>query len=138
MADNAAQETVTHSPQPSLGNLVGLCLAAWIVPGLGHWMLRRRVRALILFSAIVVLFLLGIAMQGQFFSTGSGSYLESLGYFGELAVGLAFPIARFFGYGGGNPLFVSSDFGTACLVAAGMLNALAVLDTYDIALGRKP
>lgn len=138
MANNAGQETVTRPSPPSLGNLVGLCVAAWIVPGLGHWMLRRRARALILFCAIVIMFLMGIAMQGEFFSTGTGSYLESLGYFGELAVGLALPVARFFGYSGGNPLFVSADFGTACLVAAGMLNALAILDTYDIALGRKP
>jgi hypothetical protein len=52
-------------------------------------------------------------------------------------VGLALPAARFFGYGGGDPFFVSSDFGTAYLVAAGMLNVLAVLDCFDIAMGRK-
>ena len=34
------------------------------------------------------------------------------------------------------PIF-SSDYGTAYLVAAGMLNVLAVLDCYDIAMGRK-
>ena len=44
---------------------------------------------------------------------------------------------RFFGYSGGDPFFVSSDYGTAYLVAAGMLNVLAVLDCYDIAMGRK-
>ena len=48
------------------------------------------------------------------------------------------PLASFFGYGGGDPFFVSADFGTAFLVAAGMLNVLTVLDAYDIALGRKP
>ena len=53
-------------------------------------------------------------------------------------MGVAMPAARFFGYSGGNPLFVSADFGTAYLVAAGMLNALSILDTYDIAMGRKP
>jgi len=47
------------------------------------------------------------------------------------------PAARFFGYAG-NPLFVSADFGTAYLVTAGMLNTLSILDTYDIAMGRKP
>jgi hypothetical protein len=48
------------------------------------------------------------------------------------------PAARFFGYGGGDPLFVSADYGTAYLVAAGMLNVLAILDAYDVATGRKP
>lgn len=86
----------------------------------------------------MAMFLVGIAMQGEFFTTSSGSYLQTLGYWGELCVGMAMPAARFFGYAGGNPLFVSADFGTAYLVAAGMLNMLSILDTYDIAVGRKP
>jgi len=138
MANKAVHETISGPAQPKLATLVRLCVAAWMVPGLGHWLLGRKWRALILFSAIVVMFLLGIAMQGEFFNTNSGSYLETLGYFGELCVGLAMPVARFFGYAGGNPLFVSADFGTAYLVAAGMLNTLSILDTYDIAIHRKP
>jgi len=131
-------ENPSGHPQPKLPTLIRLCVAAWLVPGLGHWMLGRKWRALILFASIVTMFLLGIGMQGEFFSTGTGSYLQSLGYFGEMCVGLAMPASRFFGYAGGNPLFVSADFGTAYLVAAGMLNTLSILDTYDIALGRKP
>jgi hypothetical protein len=138
MANKAVLETDSSPAQPKLTTLAWLCTAAWMVPGLGHFLLGRRWRALILFLAIVTMFLFGIAMQGEFFSTGSDSYLQTLGYFGELCVGLAMPAARFFGYAGGNPLFVSADFGTAYLVAAGMLNALSVIDTYDIALGRKP
>lgn len=138
MANKVVQETVPRPRPPKLTTLVRLCVAAWVIPGLGHWLLGRKWRALILFSTIVAMFLMGIAMQGEFFSTSSGSYLETVGYFGELCVGLAMPAARFFGYGGGNPLFVSADFGTAYLVAAGMLNTLSILDTYDIAMGRKP
>jgi hypothetical protein len=138
MANKAAQEVVTRPAQPKMGSLVGLCVAAWVVPGLGHFLLGRKWRALILFASIVTMFVLGIAMQGEFFTTSSGSYLQTLGYYGELCVGLAMPVARFFGYAGGNPLFVSADFGTAYLVAAGMLNTLSILDTYDIAMGRKP
>jgi hypothetical protein len=138
MANKVAQETVASPPQPKLTTLVRLCVAAWVVPGLGHFLLGRKWRALILFTAIVTMFLMGLAMQGEFFSTNTESYLQTLGYFGELCVGLAMPAARFFGYSGGNPLFVSADFGTAYLVAAGMLNTLSILDTYDIATGRKP
>jgi hypothetical protein len=138
MANKVAQETISAPAAPKLTTLVRLCVAAWMVPGLGHLLLGRKWRALILFSAIVTMFLMGLAMQGEFFTTDSGSYLQTLGYFGELCVGLAMPVARFFGYAGGNTLFVSSDFGTAYLVAAGMLNTLSILDTYDIAMGRKP
>jgi hypothetical protein len=143
MAEKAIQEEKTNSKTkagavgPSVATLVRLCAAAWLVPGLGHLLLKRTWRALILFAAILTMFAMGLAMQGQFFSTASASYLETLGYYGELCVGLAMPAARFFGYAGGDPFFVSADFGTAFLVSAGMLNVLAVLDCYDIAMGRK-
>jgi len=132
-----AKAESTPAPPP-LGRLIWLWVAAWAVPGLGHYLLRRKWRALILFACIVAMFVFGLAMKGQFFATGTGSYLESLGYFGEMCVGLAMPIAQFFGYSGGDPFFVSADYGTAFLVAAGMLNVLAILDVHDIALGRKP
>ncbi len=138
MANKVVQEKPSAQAPPKPATLVRLCVAAWIVPGLGHFLLGRKWRALILFSAIVTMFLMGVAMQGEFFSTGSESYLQTLGYFGELCVGLAMPLSRFFGYAGGNPLFASADFGTAYLVSAGMLNTLSILDTYDIAMGRKP
>ncbi len=123
--------------KPDTARLVRLCAAAWLVPGAGHYMLGRRGRALVLFLAILAMFGFGLVMKGQFFSTGSPSWLETLGYFGEMCVGLAMPVARFFTYTG-DPSFVSADFGTAFLVSAGMLNVLAILDAYDIALGRKP
>jgi len=124
--------------QVSSGNLFGLCLGAWLLPGLGHLLLGRKWRALILFVSIVGMFVLGLAMQGQYFSLGSGSYLHTLGYFAELSVGVPMRAATFFGYGGGDTFFVCSDYGTAFLIGAGMLNVLTVLDAYDIAWGRKP
>jgi Family of unknown function (DUF6677) len=123
-------------PRPKTGTLVRLCVAGWLIPGFGHYLLGRKWRALILFAAILAMFLLGLAMKGEFYSTGTGSYLEALGYFGEMCVGIAMPVAKFFSYAG-DPFFVSSDYGTAFLVTAGMLNVLAVMDVYDIAIGRK-
>ncbi len=121
----------------SVGRLVRVCVAAWLIPGLGHFLLGRKWRALILLVSILAMFLFGLAMQGEFFSTQSGSYLQTLGYFGELSVGVAMPAAKFFGYSGGNAFFPSSDYGTAFLVSAGMLNVLSIFDAYDIAMGRK-
>jgi Family of unknown function (DUF6677) len=132
---------VKPTPKPSkpdTGRLIRLCAAAWLVPGAGHYLLGHKWRALVLFLAIVIMFVFGLVMKGQFFSVASASYLETLGYFGELCVGLPMPVSSFFGYSGGDPFFASADFGTAFLVSAGMLNVLAILDAYDIALGRKP
>lgn len=124
-------------PSPKLSSLVSLCVGAWLIPGFGHFLLKRRWRALILFVTIVAMFLFGVAMQGQFFAAGSQSYLEVLGHFGELSAGVVMPAATFFGYAGGNPFFVCADYGTAFLIGAGMLNLLAILDAFDIAMGRK-
>ena len=136
--ESAAREAVRPSrAQASSGRLFGLCVAAWVIPGFGHFLLGRKGRAMVLFLAIVGMFVLGLAMQGQFFSTGSGSYLHTLGYFAELSIGVSMPVATFFGYAGGNTYFVCSDYGTAFLIAAGMLNVLTILDVYDIAMGRK-
>ena len=142
MARRVVEEEIAVKPKaalsrPELGRLIRLCLAAWLIPGFGHLLLGRKGRALILFISILAMFLFGLALKGEFFSTHSGSYLQTLGYFGEMGVGVAMPAASFFGYSGGDPFFVSSDYGTAFLVAAGMLNMLTILDAYDIALGRK-
>ena len=138
MAKKPVEAEAAAKPKPKPGVLIRICVAAWLVPGFGHLMLGRKWRALILFCSIIGMFLLGIVMQGKFFSLHSPSYLQTLGFFGEMCVGVAVPTAFFFGYTGGDPYFVSSDYGTAFLVAAGMLNVLTVLDAYDIALGRKP
>ena len=130
-------ETAPPKPAAAGSRIYWICAAAWLVPGLGHLMLGRRIRSAVLFACIVAMFALGVLMKGQIFATGGPSYLETLGYYGELCVGLALPVVRFFGYNGGDPFFGSSDYGTAYLVAAGMLNVLAVLDAYDIGVGRK-
>jgi len=137
MAKKAVEAEAPPKRKADRGVLVRLCVAAWLVPGFGHLLLGRKWRALILFASILGMFLLGIVMKGKFFSVHSPSYLQTLGFFGEMCVGVALPAALFFGYTGGDPYFVSSDYGTAFLVAAGMLNLLTVLDAYDIALGRK-
>ncbi len=132
-----ADEVAKKVPPPKLGELVRLCVGAWLIPGLGHLLLRKKWRALILFACIVGMFLCGVAMQGSFFAVSGGSYLKVLGHYGELCAGIIMPAATFFGYAGGNPFFVCADYGTAFLVAAGMLNILAILDVYDIAIGNK-
>jgi len=140
MPKRAAEEAVVNdrsTAQPASGRLFGICAVAWLVPGCGHLLLGRRWRALILFAAILTMFLFGLGMKGDFFLTSSDSYLQKLGWLSVWCVGAPRWVAAFFGYSGGDPFFVSADYGTAFLVAAGMLNVLTVLDAYDIAMGRK-
>src|ERR1700693_3615731 len=82
---------------PKTGQLVWLCFAAWLIPGCGHYILGKKVRALILGITIIVMFLFGLLMKGEFYATQSGAILKSLGFFGEMCVGVAMPAAKFFG-----------------------------------------
>ena len=138
VAKKAVAEVPTEMAVVPKPQLVRLLVAAWLIPGAGHFLLGRKGRALILGASIVCMFVLGLLMQGEFFSLYSPSLLRKLGFLGEMCVGVAMPTAMFFGYSGGNPYFVASDYGTAFLVAAGMLNVLTVFDAYDIAMGLKP
>ena len=134
-ASDTGRAAVAH---PKTGQLVWLCVAGWLIPGCGHFILGKKGRALILGGTIIVMFLFGLVMQGEFYAPQNGAILQSLGFLGEMCVGAAMPLAAFFGYSGGDPFFVSADYGTAFLVSAGMLNVLTILDAYDIAMGRKP
>ncbi len=131
---SVAAAAVAH---PKTSQLVWLCVAAWLIPGCGHFMLGKKWRALVLGGAIILMFLFGLLMDGEFYALQSGAFLQSLGFIGEMCVGVAMPAAKFFGYSGGDTFFVSADYGTAFLVAAGMLNVLVILVAYDIAMGRK-
>jgi hypothetical protein len=136
-AKKRAEEVPEKEPQLPMGFLVRLVLAAWLVPGSGHFLQGRKIRALILFSSIICMFVLGVMMNGELFRFSSPSILHRLGFVGEWSVGAAMPVAHFFGYSGGDPYFASADYGTAFLIAAGMLNILTMFDAYDIAMGRK-
>ena len=137
MAKKAVEEAVAEKPKAPTGYLARLLVAAWLIPGCGHFLQGRKWRALILFASIIGMFVFGVLMKGEIFSLHSPSLLRKLGFLGEWSVGVAMPSALFFGYSGGDPYFVTSDYGTAFLVAAGMLNILTILDAYDIAMGRK-
>src|SRR5438445_11595633 len=87
MSRRAVEEAADLRPKaevrPEFGRLLRICAAGWIVPGCGHLLLGRKWRALIFFLCIVTVFLFGLGLKGEFFSTHSGSMLETLGYFGE-------------------------------------------------------
>ena len=56
----------------------------------------------------------------------------------EIGVGLPYFVAKMLGYGVGDVTSVTYEYGYTFCIVAGLMNALIVLDAYDIALGRKP
>jgi hypothetical protein len=112
-------------------------IAGWLVPGAGHLLLGKWVRALLLMAAIIGMFAVGIALQGKIYSPNTGEPLDMLGFAGDLGSGVLYGLARFFGWGQAPVLIAVADYGTKFIVVAGLLNIVAAVDAHSLASGRK-
>jgi hypothetical protein len=119
------------------GALVLLCLGAWLVPGGAHLWLGRRGKGLVFLVAIVVMFAMGLALHGRLFPFQFSQPLVGLAAVANVGVGLPYFLAWASGWGGGQVIAVTYEYGNAFLIVAGLLNMLVVLDVYDIGMGRK-
>ncbi len=119
------------------GELLLLCLTSWAIPGAGHLWLGRRAKGLILLVALPLMFALGLAIHGRLFPFDVSEPLVGLAAFADLGIGLTYFVATVFGYGAGDVRAVTYEYGNAFLIVAGLLNLLVVIDTYDVAMGRK-
>lgn len=112
-------------------------IAGWLVPGAGHFLLRKWGRGAMLALAILSMFSLGIAMQGKVYTSGS-DILEILGLVGDLGNGLLYIASRVLGLGASSVQVTTADYGTRFIVVAGLLNVIAAVDAHNMRTGRKP
>ena len=111
-------------------------ILGWLVPGGGHLLLHRPIRAALIFVSVVTLFFLGIAMQGKLYG-GAKDILHLLGLAGDLGSGLCFVLSKLFGWGADSVQVTTADYGTRFMVMAGLLNVMAAVDAYNLSIGRK-
>ena len=114
-----------------------IAVAAWIVPGSGHALLRRWPRALGFFLAAAGLAIAGCELRGEIFSWHSGGTFGSLGFIADAGSGIFYFAARILEATGPDISRAAGDYGTRFIAAAGLLNLLGVLDAYGIASGRR-
>lgn len=112
------------------------------MPGSGHLLLRRYGRAAIVFVTVAVAFGIGLLVHGPMFHPGSGGDVLSRiiqygGFIGDLCNGLFYFLANWFGYAAPDVAGYGPDYGSKLLVAAGLLNVLAMVDAYEIATRQK-
>jgi uncharacterized protein DUF6677 len=136
MAKPAKQETLPVEP-PITVAAVGTLVAGWLLPGMGHIIQRRWWRGTLLFVSIVAMFALGLAMQGQLYGMNLGDLLDILGFIGDLGAGLLYFVCKAMDIGAASVSLATADFGGKFLIVAGLLNIVAAVDAYDIALGKK-
>ena len=111
--------------------------AGWLVPGAGHLLLGKWVRAGLLTISILGMFAIGIALQGKIYTPNTGEPLDMLGFAGDLGSGLLYGLARLLGWGQAPVLVAVADYGTKFIVVAGLLNVVAAVDAHSLASGRK-
>ncbi|HXG58226.1 MAG TPA: DUF6677 family protein [Thermoanaerobaculia bacterium] len=111
-------------------------ILAYAVPGAGHLYLGRRARGAVYFAIVLVMFLIGLAIDGRLYTMQQGSLLGALATIGSMGAGALYFIGRATGPHGDVTSF-TFEHGTAFILTAGLMNLLLVLDSYDIAEGRK-
>jgi hypothetical protein len=139
---STAKATTKESAAPTAANTkpfsAGIILVAgWLVPGLGHLMQGKWIRAVLLFVSITCMFSLGLAMHGKIYAANSGELLDMLGFVGDLGNGALYVLAAFFGWGQNVIQVVTADYGTKFIVVAGLLNFISAVDAHSLRLGRK-
>lgn len=125
-------------------------LAAWLIPGAGHFLLKKHMRGGLLAFAVVAMFAFGIMMRGATFQKSFFDMMEQVpkpdvltrlmntgGYIGNLATGILYFLTSWFGYSQVETAGHVHDYGTKFLVAAGLLNILAMVDVFEIATGKR-
>lgn len=117
---------------------LGLSLLSWAVPGAGHLVLGRRIKALIFFLLIVLALILGTQLDGRLYQPVADQPLSLLGTLASLGSGLGYLGLRFILDYHGDIVSRGYEYGTAFLVTAGLMNWLVVLDVWDRARGIVP
>ena len=116
---------------------IAAAVAGWIVPGLGHLLLRRWSKAVVYFLCIGGLACAGLVMRGGVFGWGAQDMFDRLGFFADLGTGAFYFLAHSIQTAGPDVAHASGDYGTRLFATAGMLNLLTALEAYEIGRGRR-
>ncbi|HMG01961.1 MAG TPA: DUF6677 family protein [Edaphobacter sp.] len=125
-----AQKTTTLPP-------VVILIAGWLIPGAGHFLLKKWIRGTLLFVSILAMFGIGIALKGKVYGPNTAELLDMLNFAGDLGNGLLYVAARVFDLGQAAEQVAIADYGTKFIVVAGLLNIIAAVDAHSLAIGRK-
>src|ERR1700710_1887067 len=108
-------------------------VAGWLIPGAGHFLLKKWIRGGLLFVSIVSMFAIGLALKGKIYSPNTGDLLDILNFAGDLGNGLLYLLAKTLDLGQGTVQIAVADYGTKFIVVAGLLNIVSAVDAHSLA-----
>jgi len=112
-------------------------IAAWLVPGSGHYLQGKRVKGIVFFSGILALFVLGLIMSGGVTDLYDAKPLTFLGFLGSIGSGCLYFFAKITGLGAGDIAAYTYVYGTTYIAVAGFLNLFIAVKAYGIAKEKK-
>jgi hypothetical protein len=115
-----------------------IAVLAWVIPGLGHLLLRRWQRSAVFFVAVGGLAVTGYVMRGNVFRPHSQDPFGTLGFLADASSGVFYLLAHAFEKAGPDVARALGDYGTRFIAGAGVVNLLGVCDAYEVARGRRP
>jgi Family of unknown function (DUF6677) len=149
-------KTTTPPTAANLWSLSVICVLGWIIPGMGHFILKRPKQGLIFMVSIILLFIWGLHLGAKLYQYEPQQPLTFFAMLAQAGMGLpyfavravanyahAHPNAIFhafaesFRFGAGNLEGITFEYGNTFAIVAGLLNFLVILNAYDIAVGRK-
>jgi hypothetical protein len=125
------------APQVRLGHPVVAVLSAWLVPGLGHVYLKRRLRGVAFFVLVLAAIVVGCQLEGNLYRVTPGQPLTILATLASMGMGFPYFLLRYALHFQGNIMGPGYEYGTAFLLTGGLMNLLLVLDAWDIVRGKK-
>jgi hypothetical protein len=136
-----AKQKEHKPPSPPIGTWLPAVALGWLVPGGGHFLLKRSGRGTLLLVSVTAMFLCGLMMRGAMFQPQTGDILTTIintgGFIGDVCSGILYLLSYWLGYSQPDVAGHVHDYGTKFLVTAGLLNLLAMVDAFEIAAGRK-
>lgn len=142
MAETTTAQVAQRQPSSvPVGQWLPAVALGWLIPGGGHFLLKKPGRGALLCGSITLVFLLGLMMRGILFQPQGGDLLTTViyygGFIGDLLSGILYLVTVMLGYSQADVPGHVHDYGTKFLVAAGLLNLLAMVDAYEIASKQK-
>jgi hypothetical protein len=132
-----ANEAKTKAAETSGTMAIVAPLAGWLVPGLGHILLKRWARGGLIFLSVSIMFFAGVGMQGKVYAFNLGQLLDILGFVGDFGNGIFYFAAEAMDWGASNINHAAADYGTKFILCGGLLNFIAAIDAHHIAIGKK-
>ena len=137
MSSSATRPVPRRVPREKSSLPAIVLLAGWLIPGLGHVLVGKYIRAALLFVSIFCMYVIGLHCNGKMYTPASGDILDILGFIGQLGMGILYALARMMNWGAASAVNTVADYGSKFLLCTGLLNFIAAVDAHSLANGRK-